>query len=261
MHARVLANMKYYVKIAHGILERFYQALHSYLLFGTGQGSGMSPSVWLTLVICLLLALSAMAPIAMKFVDPWNDISNERNADSYVDDTAVGVSDAIQDEPMSIPEIIGHLQDIAQKWERILYSSGGALKLCKCFWYLVYWEWVDGRPQMMPSISSPVMIALTEGHLPVYMVIERKEAWEAMCTLGIRVAPDGNYRKEAQFLWTKANTFVACLMTLNLNRIDTFIFHWNTYTPSRNDIFHMLDNFITDASQQDTIQGNISNSG
>ena len=50
MHVRVLANMKYYVKTAHGILERFYWALHSYLLFGTGQGSGMSPSVWLTLV-------------------------------------------------------------------------------------------------------------------------------------------------------------------------------------------------------------------
>ena len=231
MHARALANMKYYVKRAHGISERFYRALCSYLLFGTGQGSGASPSVWLTLVICLLSALSTMAPIAMKFVDPWNDISNERIADSYVDDTAVGVSDAMQDEPMSIPEIIGHLQDVAQKWERILYSSGGSLELRKCFWYLVYWEWVDGRPQMMPSISSPAMIALTKGHIPVYMVIERKETWEAMRTLGIWVAPDGNYRKEAQFLWTKANTFAAHLLTSNLNRMDTFIFHWSTYTP------------------------------
>ena len=52
MHARALANMKYYVKTAHGISERFYRALRSYLLFGTGQGSGASPSVWLTLVIC-----------------------------------------------------------------------------------------------------------------------------------------------------------------------------------------------------------------
>ena len=146
---------------------------------------------------------------------------------------AVGVSNAMQDEPMSIPEIIGHLQDVAQKWERILYSSGGGLKLRKCFWYLVYWEWVDGHPQMMPLISrSLAMISLTKSHIPGYMVIKRKETWEAMCTLGVRVAPDGNYRKEAQFLWTKANTFAAHLLTLNLNRMDTFIFHRSTYTPA-----------------------------
>ena len=65
-----------------------------------------------------------------------------------------------------------------------------------------------------------------------YTVIERKETWEAMRTLGIRVAPDGNYRKEAQFLWTKANTFTAHLLTSNLNRMDTFMFHWSTYTPA-----------------------------
>jgi len=93
-------------------------------------------------------------------------------------------------------------------------------------------SWVDGRPEMMPSISSPATIALTKGHTPVYTVIERKETWEAMRTLGVRVAPDGNYRKEAQFLKTKADTFAARLMTSNLNRMDTFIFHRSTYTPS-----------------------------
>ena len=42
-----------------------------------GQGSGASPAIWLTIVICLLSALMAMAPIAMTFMDPWQDVLDE----------------------------------------------------------------------------------------------------------------------------------------------------------------------------------------
>jgi hypothetical protein len=77
MHAKALANMRYFVKTAHGISTAFYHSLKSILLFGTGQGSGASPSIWLTLVICLLCPLSALATIAMTFCDPWQDLSDE----------------------------------------------------------------------------------------------------------------------------------------------------------------------------------------
>jgi hypothetical protein len=180
MHAKFLANMKYYVKTAHGILTEFFRAVKNFLLFGTGQGSGASPSVWLTLVICLLFALTTLATIAMTFVDPWQDFRNERNADAFVDDSANGVSDAHLDVPMPVSEIVCHLQHMAQTWEQILYSSGGALEIPKCFWYLVYWDWPKGHPQMANSSSALATIALTKGSTPVYMVIQRKETWEAM---------------------------------------------------------------------------------
>ena len=86
MHAKALTGMQYFVKMAHGLLDAFYKVTHLFLLFGMGQGSGASPAIWLTIVICLLLALTAMAPIAMTFMDPWGNIFDERNADSYVDD-------------------------------------------------------------------------------------------------------------------------------------------------------------------------------
>jgi hypothetical protein len=78
MHSSVLLHMKYFIKTAHGISDAFYHMLQEYLLYGTGQqGSGASPSVWLPIVICLRTALTAMAPLAMSFVDPWEDISEE----------------------------------------------------------------------------------------------------------------------------------------------------------------------------------------
>jgi hypothetical protein len=168
----------------------------------------------------------------MTFCDPWQDLSDERNADAFVDDTANGVSDAHQDDPMSINEIVGHLQHTAQSWERILYSSGGALEIPKCFWYLTYWEWNNGRPSMMNSVSAPATIALTKGSVPVYTVVQRKETWEAMRTLGVRVAPDGNYKSEYLFLKAKADNFARRLMTSRLSKMDTFIFHRSTYVPA-----------------------------
>jgi hypothetical protein len=51
----VLLHMKYFIKMAHGISDSFYHVLPDYLLYGTGQGSGASPSVWLSLVVILSL--------------------------------------------------------------------------------------------------------------------------------------------------------------------------------------------------------------
>jgi hypothetical protein len=65
MQVMALALMKYFVKTIHGISEASYQSTQSYHLFGTGQGSSHSPSIWLSNVVVLLSALTAMAPAAM----------------------------------------------------------------------------------------------------------------------------------------------------------------------------------------------------
>lgn len=136
--------MTYFIKTMHGISNASYQSSKLYRLFGTGQGSGGSPSIWLSIVVILLQTLSVMAHMAMSFADPWGDIMHERNADSYVDDTSTSIMDAIMDEPLPLPDMFANMQDMAQKWERILYSSGGALELPKCFWYLI---WLLGMGQ------------------------------------------------------------------------------------------------------------------
>jgi hypothetical protein len=70
--------MKYFIKTAHGISEAFYRVLQDYLLYGTGQGRGASPLVWLSIVVVVLTALTMLALIAILFIDPWGDIFEER---------------------------------------------------------------------------------------------------------------------------------------------------------------------------------------
>jgi hypothetical protein len=154
-----------------------------------------------------------------------------------VDDTSNGCNDAHLDEPMPYAELIAMAQARAQIWERLLYSSGGALELKKCFWYLIYWQWVNSHPQMAMNLSCPGIIALTSGNIPNYQVIPRLEVWEAQRTLGVRPAPDGNYRKEAEFLLFKANQYAVHLSTSRLSEMGTFIF------PSKH--IHSIDDVLS----------------
>ena len=71
-HADCLNLMKYTVKTFHGVSESNYHGTLFEPLFGTGQGSGASPSVWLTLVVVLMNTLDRIIP---------------RLIDAFVDDT------------------------------------------------------------------------------------------------------------------------------------------------------------------------------
>jgi hypothetical protein len=193
MQVMALTLMKYFVKTMHGISEASYQSTQSYHLLGTGHGSGSSPSIGLSIVAVLLSALRAMAPGAMCFDDPWRDLQSERNADSSVDDTSTRVNDAMYNDPLHWKEMFALMQLVAQIWERLLYSSGGTLKLPKYFWYLMYWEWVNGQPSFVPNVAMLGVIALMQDHVPNYTVIDQLEVWEARHTLGVRVAPDGKF--------------------------------------------------------------------
>ncbi len=110
MHSSVLLHMQYFVKTAHGIWSEFYRVLWHHHLYRTGQGNGASPSVWLSLVVTLLTALTILAPLAMSFVDPWEDIFEERNADSFVDDTSNGCNDGHLEEAVPLKVLIAKAQ-------------------------------------------------------------------------------------------------------------------------------------------------------
>ena len=47
--------------------------------------------------------------------------------------------------------ICKNLQTAASSWEQILHTSGGALELSKCAWYLINWEFT---PSGIPFISN-----------------------------------------------------------------------------------------------------------
>jgi len=111
------------------------------MLFGTGQGSGASPAVWLTLSVVLLNSLRQLAPRGMRFTNPAQSITVERHSDAFVDDAQNGLNDLGEAEPWDLQTLQSNLQQMLHTWERLLFCSGGALELSKCFYYLLHWKW------------------------------------------------------------------------------------------------------------------------
>ena len=126
LHAEALQFMKYTVKTVYGISESNYVDTIFEPLFGTGQGSGASPSVWLTLVVVLLHTLDRIIPDRMNFSAP-SGRTHSQLSDAFVDDTSVGFTSS--DPLVSYEDLIQRLEHIAQSWEHILHLSGGQLNL------------------------------------------------------------------------------------------------------------------------------------
>ncbi|KAI2493431.1 hypothetical protein MHU86_21130 [Fragilaria crotonensis] len=129
--AETLFYMKYAVKHGYGISSNQYTSSPDEPLFGTGQGSGASPAIWLSLVVILLNSLDTMSKEdnipALSFSDPWKEILAEWRVGAFVDDTNQGIVDHTGD--LSPEALVEYLCQAGQMWERLLYISGGSLNL------------------------------------------------------------------------------------------------------------------------------------
>jgi hypothetical protein len=218
-HAGVLSQLKYTVKTTYGISERYIASNGHEFLYGTGQWSGASPSVWLTLSTVLLTALKALTIRDMVFKNPTGTIQAERHSDSFVDDTQNGLNDAFLPKPWSLVELHEHLSHMSQSWEKLLYSSGGALETSKCFYYLMYWKWNSGIPVLMTKsdMSHLPSITLTSGSQSSRTTIHHKDVSESHLTLGVYLTPTGDESAQFHHLLAKAYRIATMVLTSKLS--------------------------------------------
>jgi hypothetical protein len=92
-----------------------------------------------------MFTLDQLIPDRMYFASP--QFTHSRLIDAFLDDTSLGFTDSGK---LSCADMISRLTDIAQTWEHLLHYSGGSLNLKKCSWYIMYWEWIEGRPRLRP---------------------------------------------------------------------------------------------------------------
>ncbi|KAI2513961.1 hypothetical protein MHU86_345 [Fragilaria crotonensis] len=81
-HAEALEFMKYTVKTVYGVSGDNYHGTPFEPLFGTGQGSGASPAIWLTLVVILLNTLDRLVPDRINFLPLVGGKKHQRLVDA-----------------------------------------------------------------------------------------------------------------------------------------------------------------------------------
>jgi hypothetical protein len=122
---------------------------------------------------------------------------------AFVDDTGLGTNQPFLTQgransgqhTLQEASVVSNLQVLAQQWECLLFSAGGALNLSKCFWFLISWRCTGGLLTMIMKAVNPAELKLTSDfrylqHPPppprqssklIYMIR----------TLGVQVTPNG----------------------------------------------------------------------
>jgi hypothetical protein len=70
--------MKYVIKTQFGLSTQYIQSSPGATLFGTGQGSGAAPAVWLTISTILLASLKKLVTRGMVFSTPSASIKVDK---------------------------------------------------------------------------------------------------------------------------------------------------------------------------------------
>jgi hypothetical protein len=202
-HAKSLELMKYMVKTVYGVSDQSYSGTPFAPLFGTGQGSGASPAVWLTLEVVLLNTSERGCPLQMSFKSPDGINIHSRLVDAFVDDTALGFTD---NRSMTYDKLVARLEEVAQTWEKLLHYSGGSLNLTKCSWFVMYWDWSQGRPVLREHSDNQTatMVRLRQGQSETRTAIRRQDLNQASRILGVYQTPMGDFGHHISILKQKS---------------------------------------------------------
>ncbi len=174
------------VRTMYGISEEVYSNHPNNLLYGPGQGSTIGPFLWLLCFILIFLSLGPGIPnIKLQAVDRTTSI--DFVGEAFVDDAGLGVNTT--NKPPQ--ELVKDLQVVAQRWEKLLFSTGGALNLSKCFWFLLAWRWENGKPTLHTAATAPGILQMTSENESTPITVPRIEPTSSFRTLGVHISPSG----------------------------------------------------------------------
>ena len=212
-----LNKLKHKVRTLYG-LSTEYGPSTNFPLFGSGQGSGGSPSFWAVIADVLFNTMDGYGS-ELRLRDPAGTLSSERNEDGYVDDTSLGVDGRDRN-------VVGRLRAAAQRHEKVLFATGGKLALAKCTWVLINWTWNEGVATMStyPKDGEDEVgggkLRLVQSETGEEAEIRRLDPDEAYRTLGAWIAADGGQGKQLNVLAAMVTVWVNCISESSLNSRD-----------------------------------------
>ena len=226
MHNDTHHAMQHFIKSRHGEFKP-YSGTDQAPLEGTGQGSGASPAIWLLYCTTLLNAFQHFSA-GMMVVFPFQDLVLRILAIFYVDDGTPGVNDITLPLAESLELLLGRAQNAAQSWERLLFASGGALEISKCFTYSMYWDLSGGTHRLLDlaeipgcklvgdSWVGPIELTYGDSSLAKHRLVS-ESPFDGRRTLGVRLAPSGGWKDEFIFRLSQSRDLARRLASAHLS--------------------------------------------
>jgi hypothetical protein len=226
-----LEDIQYHLKTQLGISEENYKHCQCFPIYGTGQGSGNSPTVWLVISSVLFNCYEEKAYGAV-FESPDCTIRMKLFRSGFVDDTAGYVNKFLEDFSPSPKEMIRMLTHDSQLWSDLLWTSGGALELPKCMYH--YWHYqftLPGRPYLQASQIGPDFFIKT-GDRTQTEKVPSLSAYKLYKTLGYYKSPCGSQAKQLQVLMTQCDYHARIVSTSAMTRTEAWTYYFSMYLTS-----------------------------
>jgi hypothetical protein len=193
--------MRYNVMIEGASGEKTFQSTGETTIYGTGQGWGNSPIIWL-FISNILIRMFSREAIGATYMDNSQTEILEAKISAYVDDinTHCNSRAAHQD-------IILNMQNDFIIWKNLLDMSGGALSQQKCNFYILSWDFMKSG---IPVAKDTYIDHLSMGGIGW----DFSRVQESHQTLGYKVFPT-NPVKTQQLQWREVEKKVESMLRSN----------------------------------------------
>ena len=116
-------------------------------------------------------------------------------------------------------ETTEEMERIAQYWEQLLFTTGGALALDKCFFVALQWKFENDTYKLLPHPVGDISISLSSGdQYQEKTKIRQVNTNIGSRVLGVHLAPDGNNNDNMKALCAKGGAMGRNILCSNLSR-------------------------------------------
>jgi len=224
-----LEQAQYHVKTQLGVSKGSYRHHAQTPIYGTGQGSGNSPTIWCFICSALFDALESRAHGA-TFTSYDQHQKVTMSIVGFVDDCTQRVNTFTSHHQPTGEDLITIMTQDVQLWNDLLWASGGALEQQKCSFHLIQSDWTeDGQPFLKGGNSAPPVLIQHQGKT---VQTHQTSNYKSQKTLGCFINPASNNKQTAEHLTKKNDHFATMLETNYFTRAEAWTLYTAFYIPS-----------------------------
>ena len=199
-----IQNMRWTTRTVYGDSEKTFGGSDPGYKFkpqGMGQGNGAGPSVWST-VSSRMFEVLHKNNHSTRFHSPLSKGSKiDICGFAFVDDSDIIAGLNNSNDPETT---VNKMQRVIDCWEGVAKTTGGALEPSKSWWYLIHFQWNDGKWKYgnLSNVLNDTLTARDKNNNRVELQYLPSDKAQTM--LGVELAPDGNNDLQFQTLLQKA---------------------------------------------------------
>lgn len=228
VQGNTLAQARYHLKTRLGVSEDYVTHTFECPWFGTGQGSGNSPMVWL-FICSTLFDINDKISTGALWASPDGSWKVNVLAIGFVDDVRNSSNQFGQHPQPPLDDLIAQATKDSQNWHDLLEVSNQELELPKCSYQVMQYDFADdGEPSLVEKSNCQLSLQNKQGDT---VNIKHVPTTEAVKYLGCHTCPANNHTQMEELL-KKANKFAKQVNCSRLTRRETQCMYWAIYKTS-----------------------------